>query len=209
MTIFRKTIMALTGLFICIFLIVHLGANLLLLLPEASARPMYNTYSGTLRGNPFIQVVAYVNYTCIILHVIYAIVITLKNLAQRQKKYKEFNTAQTSSWASQNMGLLGSILLAFIVIHMLNFWYRVKFLHEDQDLYQMVVDLFHQPAYVFFYTLAMIPLGFHLAHGVKSAFVSLGLYHRKFLRWVAKAGVLYAAVLSFAYAVIPLIVYFR
>ena len=201
--------MALTGLFICLFLIVHLGANLLLLLPAETARPMYNAYSAALRGNPFIKVIAYVNYLCILLHVFYAIVLTVRNRVQRSEKYSQFKSNENSSWTSQNMGLLGTVLFAFITVHLLNFWYRVKFLNEGQDLYQMVMDLFRDPSYALFYTIAMVPLALHLSSGVKAGFKSLGLYHRKYLKWIAHASVVYAAVVSLGYAIIPVILYVR
>lgn len=209
MIIFRKTILALTGLFICIFLIAHLGANVLLLLPEGQARPLYNSYSAALRGNPFITAIAYLNYACIVFHIIYGVIITVKNRQSKGTKTVQNNSSQNSSWTSQNMALLGAILFAFIVVHMANFWYRVKFLGEDEDLYQMVVELFKNPIYLFFYVIAMLPLALHLAHGVKSAFKSLGLYHKKYLRWVAYIGTAYAWIVGVGFAIIPLVVFFR
>lgn len=209
MIIFRKTILALTGLFICIFLIAHLGANFLLLFPEEKARELYNNYSATLRGNFFISIVAYINYACIIFHVLYAIIVTRKNKSFRSVSYEMNTASENSSWTSQNMMLLGSIILAFIVIHMANFWFKVKFLHQEEDIYQMVVDLFKNPIYLLIYTLGMLPLGLHLSHGVQSAFKTLGLYHKKYIRWMANISVAFAAFMGIGFAIIPIILYFR
>lgn len=209
MMIFRKTILAITGLFICIFLIAHLSANFLLLLPEESARVMYNAYSLALRNNPLITVVAYINYACIIFHVLYAILVTRKNKLSRSSNYYVNHKEENSSWASQNMMLLGAIIFCFIVIHMANFWFKVKIQHQHGDLYQMVVDLFKEPLYLAIYVLASLPLGLHLSHGVKSAFKTLGLYHRKYIGWVAKISTLYAIFVGVGFAVIPLVLYFR
>jgi succinate dehydrogenase / fumarate reductase cytochrome b subunit len=209
MIIFRKTFLAITGLFICFFLIAHLGANLLLLLPEETARRMYNAYSHALRDNIFITVVAYINYACIIFHVFYAIVITRKNKSSRNVQYEVNHSSENSSWTSQNMMFLGALIFCFIVIHMTNFWYKVKFLHQDEDLYQMVVDLFHEPLYLIIYVVAAVPLGLHLAHGVQSAFKTLGLYHKKYIRWIAKISVVYAAVTGIGFGIIPIVLYFR
>ncbi|MEN0059421.1 MAG: succinate dehydrogenase cytochrome b subunit [Bdellovibrio sp.] len=209
MIIFRKIILALTGLFICIFLIAHLGANLLLLLPEEQARQLYNNYSATLRGNPVITAVAYLNYACILFHVIYALIITRQNKICKGPTGIKVSSSENSTWTSQNMALLGSILLAFIIVHMANFWFKVKIQGQDEDLYQMVVEVFKSPFYIILYVVAMLPLSLHLAHGVQSAFQSLGLYHKKYLRWVARAGVVYAWFVGIGFAVIPLIVYFR
>lgn len=209
MIIFRKSILALTGLFICVFLIAHLGANFLLLLPQETARIMYNNYSATLRGNLLISIVAYINYACIIFHVLYAVIVTRKNKSLRSIGYAKNSALENSSWTSQNMMLLGSIIFAFIVIHMANFWYDVKFLHQDDDLYQMVYDLFKNPYYVLIYTLGMIPLGLHLSHGVQSAFMTLGLYHKKYIKIVSRISVIFATVMGLGFAIIPIILYLR
>ena len=209
MIIFKKTILALTGLFICVFLVAHLGANFLLLLPHETARTYYNAYSLALRSNVFITVIAYINYACIVFHVLYALLITMKNRSARKSSYEINKANENSSWTSQNMLLLGFLILGFIVIHMANFWYKVKILHIEEDLYQMVFDLFHEPLYVLIYVAAAIPIGLHLSHGVQSAFKTLGLYHRKYMKWIAKISVVYAWITGVGFAIIPLVVYFR
>ena len=209
MIIFRKTILALTGLFICVFLIAHLSANFLLLLPADKARILYNNYSATLRGNLLISVVAYINYACILFHVLYAIIVTRKNRSLRNVKYTLDAASETSSWTSQNMMLLGSIIFAFIIVHMANFWFKVKFLDQDEDLYQMVYELFKNPYYVLLYSVAMIPLGLHLSHGVHSAFKTLGLYHIKYIKIITKFSLIFATIMSLGFAIIPIVLYLR
>jgi succinate dehydrogenase / fumarate reductase cytochrome b subunit len=100
---------------------------------------------------------------------------------------------ENSSWASQNMGLIGIFILIFIVVHLANFWARIKLgMGEgvgydeagNKDIYAVTDSLFNNIYYVAFYSILMIPLGFHLYHGVKSAFKTLGFYHRRGLeRW--------------------------
>ncbi|WP_413557398.1 succinate dehydrogenase cytochrome b subunit [Bdellovibrio sp. HCB209] len=209
MFILRKTLVAITGLFICIFLIAHLGANFILLLPPSIAHDAYNNYSAFLRGNPLVTVIAYVNYVCILAHIVLAIYLTAKSKTTRQKQYAKFSGTEVSSWSSQNMALLGSVVFAFIVLHMAQFWFKVKILGQEHDLYLMVVELFNNPIYVIIYTLAMLPIAMHLHHGVKSAFMSMGLYHKKYLRWVAKAAVVYSYIIGFGFAVIPVVVFIR
>ena len=209
MMIIRKTLLALTGLFICFFLIAHLGANFILLLPAPKAHDLYNSYSSFLRHNFLILIVAYFNYACILGHVILSIVITIKNRRSKGSIKGKNASLENSSWTSQNMGLLGTILLTFIVIHMANFWFKVKFSGEEHDLYVMVISLFSSPGYVLIYFLAMLPLGLHLAHGVESGFRSIGLYHKKYLRGIARIGVAYAWFTAIGFAIIPVIIYFR
>ncbi len=209
---------AATGLFLCLFLIVHLSANCILLLPDDVARSIYNSYSATLRENPFIKVIAYLLYLSIILHVVYALLVTLRNKRAKPVKYAVNHTKENSAWASQNMGLIGVAILLFIVVHLANFWARIKLgmgeaVGTDElgnvDVYEVTSSLFHNIYYVLFYSLLMIPLGLHLHHGLKSAFKSLGFYHRNGLKLLAKISLVYSVATSIGFGVIPLIVYFR
>ncbi|MGB5203465.1 succinate dehydrogenase cytochrome b subunit [Eudoraea sp.] len=215
---FRKSIIALTGLFLCVFLIVHLSANSILLLPEETARALYNSYSTTLRESPLIKIVAYVLYLSIILHVIYALLITLNNRKAKSKRYAVNQYTKNSSWTSQNMGLLGVMILLFIVVHLANFWARIKLgmgegvgmdANGHMDVYEVTYSLFQNVYYVIFYTLLMIPLGLHLNHGLKSAFKTLGFYHKKGLRILVRISLVYAAIMALGFGIIPFIVFFK
>ena len=188
---FKKSIIALTGLFLCIFLIVHLSANCILLLPETIARDLYNSYSTTLRESSLIKIIAYVLYVSIVLHVFYALLITLRNRRAKPQKYVINHSQENSTWTSQNMGLIGTVILLFIIVHLANFWARIKLgmgeevrLDEmgNKDVYEVTYSLFQNIYFVIFYTLISIPLGLHLHHGLKSAFKTLGFYHKKGLK---------------------------
>lgn len=215
---FRKSIVALTGLFLCVFLIVHLSANSILVLPEETARDLYNSYSTTLRESPLIKVVAYVLYISIILHVAYALVITLNNRRAKSQSYSINRNRENSTWASQNMGLLGITILLFIVVHMANFWARIKLGVGEEvgldagghvDVYEVTYSLFQNIYYVCFYSILMIPLGLHLHHGLKSAFMTLGFYNKKWLRIISKVSLVYAAIMAIGFGIIPFIVFFK
>jgi len=123
----KKLIMALTGLFLCTFLIVHLGGNLLLFRNDNGYS--FNVYANFLTHFPPIEVIAYLLYLCIIVHSIYALVLTIKNRRARPVGYAVVNKSP-ATWQSKNMGLLGAILLLFIVIHMRDFWFRYKYTNE-------------------------------------------------------------------------------
>lgn len=120
----KKLIMALTGLFLCTFLIVHLGGNLLLFKQDNGYS--FNVYANFLSHFPPIEVIAYILYICIIVHTIYAIILTTNNRKARPVTYA-VTTKSPVSWSSQNMGLLGTILFLFIVVHMGDFWFTYKF----------------------------------------------------------------------------------
>lgn len=215
---FKKSIIALTGLFLCIFLIVHLSANCILLLPEDIARDLYNSYSTTLRESPLIKIVAYVLYLSIILHAFYALLITLRNRRAKPQKYVVNNSEENSTWASKNMGILGTLILIFIIIHLANFWARIKLgLGEEvgidaagnKDVYEVTYSLFQNIYFVIFYTVISIPLALHLYHGLKSAFKTLGFYHKKGLKILAKVSLGYAIIMGIGFGIIPFIVYFK
>ncbi|MGB5819196.1 MAG: succinate dehydrogenase cytochrome b subunit [Saonia sp.] len=215
---FRKSIIALTGLFLCVFLMVHLSANCILILPKDTARGLYNSYSTTLRESPLIKIVAYVLYLSIIFHVVYALQITLKNRKAKSQRYVMNRSKENSSWTSQNMGLIGIMILLFILVHLANFWARIKLgigevvafdTYGHMDVYEVTYSLFQNIYYVLFYTLLMIPLGLHLNHGLKSAFKTLGFYHKKGLRLLAKISLVYAGIMAVGFGIIPLIVFLK
>ena len=215
---FRKGVIAATGLFLCLFLIVHLSANCLLLLPEDVAREAYNSYSTLLRESTLIKVVAYLLYASIVFHVVYAAIVTYKNRKAKPHQYEMNRSGENSTWTSQNMGLIGVLILLFIVVHLANFWARIKLGigepvgMDDKghvDVYQVTYSLFQNIYVVIFYVLLMVPLGLHLNHGLKSAFKTLGFYHKKGLAFLTNVSLIYAAVISIGFGVIPLIVYLK
>lgn len=215
---YRKAIIAATGLFLCVFLIVHLSANCILLLPEDIARDLYNSYSTTLRESPLIKVIAYVLYVSIILHALYGLLITLRNRKAKPQKYIVNHSNENSTWTSQNMGLIGTVILIFIIVHLANFWARIKLgMGEEvrlddlgnKDVYEVTYSLFQNIYFVIFYTLISIPLALHLHHGLKSAFKTLGFYHKKGLKIVAKISLIYAVIMGIGFGIIPFIVYFK
>lgn len=120
----KKLIMALTGLFLCTFLIVHLGGNLLLFKNDDGYG--FNLYANFLTHFPPIEVIAYILYLCILVHALYSLILTIQNRRSRPVGYASANKSR-ASWSSKNMGLLGSILFLFIVIHMGDFWFNYKY----------------------------------------------------------------------------------
>lgn len=207
--------MALTGLFLAFFLIIHLAGNLQLLLPEEVAHHQYNLYSHILSQNLIIKVVSYVLYLSILYHIIDALVLTLNNRTASGESYDKDSRGEVSSWISRNMGILGTLIFLFLVLHMKDYWYVYKFgnppLDADggKDLYIIVIQSFKELWYVIVYVVAMGILCFHLWHGVKSAFRTLGLYHIKYMRWIKYLGYAFSVILSLGFALIPVIIYLK
>jgi succinate dehydrogenase / fumarate reductase cytochrome b subunit len=116
------------------------------------------------------------------------------------------------------MGLLGILILLFIIVHLANFWARIKLgIGEDvrldamgnKDVYEVTYSLFQNIYFVIFYTLISIPLALHLYHGLKSAFKTLGFYHTKGLKLLAKVSLIYAIIMGVGFGIIPFIVYLK
>lgn len=119
-TLGRKLIMGLTGLFLSLFLVIHLIGNLQLFNDDGGKA--FNEYSYFMTHFLPIKIVSYVLYLSIILHAVYALIITARNKKARPVGYAQYNGAANSTWSSRNMGILGTVILVFIVIHMKTFW---------------------------------------------------------------------------------------
>ncbi len=116
----KKFLMALTGLFLITFLVVHLAGNLQLLKDDGGYA--FNQYAIFMTSNPLIKTVSYVLYTSILAHVIISLILTIKNQKARPEKYKASSSQSTSIWQSRNMGILGTIILIFLAVHLQGFW---------------------------------------------------------------------------------------
>jgi succinate dehydrogenase / fumarate reductase cytochrome b subunit len=213
-TLSRKNLMALTGLFLCFFLVIHLFGNLQVLLPAEVARWQFNFYSKLLSENLFIQLISYILFISILAHAIYALLITIQNRRSNGKRYEYDRRGVTSKWYSRNMGLLGTIILLFLVIHLRDFWYRLQFGHVpldkdgQKDLYTLVVTVYQNGWYVLIYVLCMGALGYHLLHGFFSAARTLGFYNARYVQWVKIVGWIYSVGISAGFALIPVYIHF-
>jgi len=123
----KKYWMAATGLFLCLFLIGHLAGNFQLFLDGYEGKLQFNEYAVFMTTNPAVKVLSYIVYISIIFHAIDGLVLTIRNKKARPQGYVKVKPSKNSIWSSRNMGILGTIILAFIVFHMQDFWYDFKF----------------------------------------------------------------------------------
>lgn len=208
--------MALTGLFLITFLIVHLSGNLQLLADDGGKS--FNIYAKFMTTNPFIKTTSYLLYTTFIVHIVWAVLLTVMNRSSRPVGYAVNPGNVSSSWSSRNMGILGTIILIFLVIHLKNFWYEMHWgdiptaTYEGEvynDLYAVVDFAFGNILYVLLYTVSMLALMFHLYHGFKSAFQTLGLNHPKYTPMIKTVGYAIAIIIPALFACIPIIMYLK
>jgi len=124
----KKYWMSLTGLFLCLFLVGHLAGNLQLIFSDASH---FNEYALFMTTNPVVKILSYVTYISILFHAVDGIMLTIQNRKARPIKYAKENQAANTVWASRNMAVLGTLILIFIVTHMVNFW---AVMHFDKNM---------------------------------------------------------------------------
>lgn len=210
-TLGRKLLMALTGLFLILFLVVHLIGNLQLLKEDGGQA--FNIYAQFMTSNPVIKTVSYGNYAFILLHIGLAIGLSRKNRAARGPEGYAVSSGKSSHWTSRNMGILGTFILIFLVIHLKGFWYEMHWGgiatanyegKEVKDLYAVVKEAYSQIWYVIIYVVSMVMLAFHLWHGFASAFQSLGLNHLKYNPVINFVGKAFAIIVPALFALIPI-----
>tara|TARA_R110000850_G_scaffold49128_6_gene121295 strand:+ start:4242 stop:4871 length:630 start_codon:yes stop_codon:yes gene_type:complete len=206
--------MALTGLFLILFLTGHVAGNLQLF--KSDGGEAFNIYAHFMTTNPAVKLLSYLTYISIIGHVIFSIWLSRRNKAARPIGYG-VSTPPSTTLSSRNMGILGTIILIFIVIHMQTFWYQmhwgeVPFVTYDgveyKDLFSIVAFAFQNELMVIGYVIAMAFLGFHLSHGFASAFQTLGLNHAKYSPAIEVIGKIYCIVVPILFASMPVYIYF-
>lgn len=210
--------MSLAGLFLVVFLVVHLGINLLLILFE-SHEP-FNVAAHFMVTNPLIKVMEIVLFGGIFLHIIYAGILSLSNkLARGGQGYTVTNHSQTSFF-SKYMVHTAVIIGIFLVIHLMDFYIKAKFLGQIEevsydgglthmhDMGALVIAKFKMLPFVVGYIFAFLFLGFHLHHGFQSAFQTIGFNHKVYTPVIKLAGLAYSILITMGYSIIPLYIYF-
>ena len=213
----KKYLMALTGLFLCTFLVGHLAGNLQLFIQGAEGQQAFNEYAEFMTTFPLVKLLSYLTYACVLFHIVDGIVLTTRNRKSRPVGYVKERGSANASWASRNMGVLGTVIAIFLVSHMQTFWYKMHFgempMHDGlKDLHTVVLAFFSPEnslgiVAVLGYVLAQMALAFHLVHGFQSGFQSLGLRHPKYTPAIEKTGYLFGIGVPLLFAIIPVFLY--
>lgn len=209
-TVGKKYLMGLSALVWAGFVAGHMAGNLLMFV-SADA---YNAYGHGLTSGKIIYVIEAILIAALITHVVVAILLTKDNKTARPSRYAVTAKGdKKSTTASRTMGLQGTIILVFIILHIATFKYGT--IYETtvdgvpmRDLFRLVVEVFQSPGYVVWYCVALVILGFHLSHGVKSVFQSLGLWNSAHRPTVKKIAWAYGIVVAAGFLAQPIYVYF-
>ncbi|MFT5724959.1 MAG: succinate dehydrogenase / fumarate reductase cytochrome b subunit [Bacteroidia bacterium] len=214
----RKILMALSGLFLILFLLQHCVINSL----SVIAPDMFNVVSQFMGTNPIIQFfIQPVLAFGVFFHLIMGMYLERKNRSARPIKYAVNKPATNSSWMSRNMIISGIMIMLFLAVHFIDFWLpelNTKFIQGDmsgmnaEGEYRYMEELVHHfqnPVRVGVYVLAFIFLSLHLLHGFQSAFQSVGFNHNKYTPIIKKLGNIYAVLIPLAFIFIALFHFFN
>ncbi|GAB1454272.1 succinate dehydrogenase cytochrome b subunit [Draconibacterium sp.] len=204
----RKFLMSITGLFLVMFIGVHLTINLLLIVDDSGE--LFNQGAEFMATNPLIKIMEPILGLGFVIHIVWSFFLEYQNWKARPVKYAAKNMGASSTWASRNMLVLGLLVLAFLVMHIINFFWIIKFNPEHVETlsngeYELVSSLFKGSVmYGVLYIIGGILLGIHLSHGFWSAFQTLGLSNKNWLTRLQFIGKLYAIIIAVGFSIIPL-----
>ena len=200
----KKFIMALTGVLLMMFLIVHFIGNMMLYFGPA----VFQKYVETLETvKPAVRVIEILLALIFIFHIYNAIKLWWENRKANPQKYAVNASRENSDIFSRSMSITGSVVFVFLAIHLSTFWATFNFgTHPETEypFYTIVSDWFRDPIYALFYFVAMGFLGFHLNHAFQSAFQTFGLNHKKYTPLIKKLGTAFALVMALGFASIPI-----
>ena len=207
----KKIFMGFSGLLLCGFIVVHLIGNLTLLLPDKDPFNKYANFLTTELGN-VIYIAEFLLASVFLIHIIYAIIVTLGNWRARPQKYavvRDAKHTRKKSFASKTMIYLGIVIIAFLVWHLLHFKFGEMIMYTTaygkviRDLYIVVYKFYGNIVNVILYIAVMALLGFHLSHGFWSAFQSLGLSGKRFTPFVFGLASVFAVLMAAGFIVMP------
>lgn len=202
--------MATTGLFLISFLMVHCGLNATIFLNDGGVT--FNEAAEFMGTNPIIRTMEIVLFAGLLVHILDGLRLWLNNKKKRPVAYALVDGAANSKWYSRSMGLLGTLLLLFLIMHLKHFWYSSRLtndLSETHTLYNEMQTVFENPIVVVIYVLGCISLGYHLLHGFQSSFQSMGWNHPKYSPTIKFIGAVYSIVIAATFASMPVAFYFH
>ncbi|MEO5682078.1 MAG: succinate dehydrogenase cytochrome b subunit [Chitinophagaceae bacterium] len=225
----KKLIMALTGISLILFLVVHAGLNACIWANDGGE--MFNKAAHFMGSTVVIRIVEIALFGLIFLHIIQGYVLTAKNNNRRRVKYAVDYGNRGSKWYSRSMGLLGTLLLLFLVMHIYHFWTPsrlggiasiqpldpVTYMDgkEIHNLYAEMLKVFqtntnpYALVVVILYVLGCASLAYHLMHGFQSAFRTLGVHNKRYIALLQSMGVGFSVLVPLVFAMMPISMYMR
>jgi succinate dehydrogenase / fumarate reductase cytochrome b subunit len=220
----KKFVMALSGLFLISFLVVHAGINACIWANDGGE--MFNKAAHFMGETVVVRIIEVGLFVIFFVHIIQGYVLESRNLRRRGKGYKINLANKGSKWYSRTMGLLGTLLLLFLIMHINHFWIHsrlgdvasivplTEIVYSSDpnkpyhNLYGLMLETFSgNPTVVILYVLGCISLMYHLMHGFQSSFRTLGVYNKKYVGLIKSVGYGFAIIVSLVFAMMPVSIY--
>jgi succinate dehydrogenase / fumarate reductase cytochrome b subunit len=206
----KKWVMALTGIFLILFLVIHVSLNACIWANDGGR--MF-TEGAHFMGSSVVPRILEIGLVIgFLLHIIQGLVLEFQNRSKRKKGYAIAMGNKGSKWYSRSMGLLGTLILIFLIIHVSHFWipnrsHQGWLLGEEINLYDRMRDVFQNEWIVIIYILGCISLAWHLLHGFQSAFRTIGVTNKKYLALLNGTGIGFSIIVPLAFALMPVSFY--
>jgi len=205
----KKFTMGFTGIFLILFLIVHAGLNSCIFLNDGGAT--FDAAAHFMSHNWIMRFLEIGLFAGLIMHIVQGLMLWSQNNKARPVQYQFNQPSKNSKWYSRSMGILGTLLLLFLVMHLSHFYVSTKMSlyggRPEKSLFEEMKEVFSHQWIVALYLIGVISLFWHLYHGFQSAFQTLGMHHKKYTPIINKAGFIYALIICLLFALMPVSMY--
>jgi succinate dehydrogenase / fumarate reductase cytochrome b subunit len=206
----KKLVMGFTGIFLILFLIIHVGLNACIWANDGGK--MFNTGAHFMGANVVPRILEIGLFAGLILHIVQGLMLEFSNRSKRGIAYASDYGNRGSKWYSRSMGILGTLILLFLILHMSDFWFPNRahqnfVLGEEIDLYAKMKVTFSELWVVIVYVLGCLSLGYHLAHGFQSAFKTMGIHNKRYNQMLTSIGYCFSVIITLAFAMMPVSFY--
>lgn len=208
----KKLLVGATGLFLIVFLVVHCYVNAMVFWPDQGKH--FIVAAAFMGGNPAIRITEIGLFAALILHIVQGLMLWSQNVKRRAVGYAVKPGNKTSNWYSRSMGLLGTLILMFLILHLYHFWAPNRYgqafdsAWREEDLYNKMMLVFSQWWVVVVYVLGCISLAWHLMHGFYSAFQTFGLTTHRYKTIVKSVGIAFAIIVPAIFASMPIYMHY-
>lgn len=220
----KKYVMGFTGFFLITFLIIHCFINSMIVFSDNGET--FNHWASFMGTNWIVRVMEIGLFAGLILHIVQGLILWGQNKKSRPIKYA-VSKYREGKWYSRSMGLLGTLILLFLIVHLYHFWTPSRFggllnIHTLEEtslgtyngekvhnLYAEMLIVFQNPWIVIIYVLGVFALAWHLVHGFQSAFQTFGLMHKKYALLIKRFGVFYSIIICLLFALMPISIYLK
>jgi succinate dehydrogenase / fumarate reductase cytochrome b subunit len=220
----KKLVMALTGLFLISFLVIHVGINSciyndLYFFDPTDDGKMFNRAAHFMGSSYVIRIIEIGLFIGFLIHIIQGYVLEVQNRQRRGVGYKVKMGTRGSTWQSKSMGLLGTLIFLFLIMHISHFWVHSRVTQDlpereyipggarVADLFSRMVDIFQNKWIVILYVIACISLAWHLLHGFQAAFRTMGLHNQKYIGIIKVTGIGFSILVPLLFALMPVSMY--